>query len=63
MTLVICTVLVGSIFTYYFYIRRALVRPLGALHRAALGLVEHSMDHLNDFRVDIHTGDEVEDLA
>ena len=63
MFLVICGVLLVSVFAYYFYIRRTLIRPLGTLHQAALGLAEHSMDHLDDFRVDIHTGDEVEDLA
>lgn len=44
MFLVICTVLLASVFAYYFYIRRALIRPLGTLHQAALGLVEHSME-------------------
>lgn len=58
-----CSVLLMSIFACYFYIRRILIRPLGVLHQASLGLVEHKMEHLDQFEVEVHTGDEVEDLA
>ena len=64
MTLLIaCGVLVVSIVAYYFYIRRILIRPLGVLHRATRELVERRMENLDEFCVDLHTGDEVEELA
>ena len=64
MTLLIaCGVLAASIVAYYFYIRRILIRPLGVLHRATRELVIHKMENLDEFRVDIQTGDEVEELA
>ena len=60
---VVLAVLLVSVFAYYYYVRRILIRPLGTLHRAASGLVESNMENLADFRVDVHTGDELEDLA
>ena len=56
-------VLLLSIFAYYYYVRRILIRPLGTLHHAAIGLVESRMESLSDFRVEIHTGDELEELS
>lgn len=56
-------VLLVSIFAYYYYIRKILIRPLGTLHHAAIGLVEDKMEHLDEFRVEVNTGDEVQDLA
>ena len=56
-------VLLLSIFAYYYYVRRILIRPLGTLHHAAIGLVENRMENLSDFKVEIHTGDELEDLS
>ena len=53
--------LVGAL--YFFYIRRILTRPLGTLHRAARELVRNQMDDLGAFRLDLRTGDEIEDLA
>ena len=61
--LISCGVLLVSVVVYYFYIRRILIRPLGTLHRATQGLVRSGMDHLEEFQLDIHTGDEVEELA
>ena len=60
---VVLAVLLVSVFAYYYYVRRILIRPLGALHRAASGLVESNMENLADFRVEVHTGDELEELA
>ena len=60
---VTCGVLLLSVFAYYYYVRRILIRPLGKLHRAARELVEHEMDHLEDFRVEVDTSDELEELA
>lgn len=56
-------VLLVSIFAYYFYIRKILIHPLSTLHHAAIGLVEDRMEHLDEFRVSVDTGDEVEELA
>ena len=56
-------VLLASVFAYYYYVRRILIRPLGTLHNAAMGLVESKMEGLADFRVEVDTGDELEDLA
>ena len=60
---VVLVVLLLSIFAYYYYVRRILIRPLGTLHHAAIGLVESQMENLSDFKVDLHTGDELEDLS
>ena len=60
---VVLVVLLLSIFAYYYYVRRILIRPLGTLHHAAIGLVESRMENLSDFKVDLHTGDELEDLS
>lgn len=60
---VVLVVLLLSIFAYYYYVRRILIRPLGTLHHAAIGLVENRMENLSDFKVDLHTGDELEDLS
>ena len=61
--LITCGVLLLAGALYYFYIRRILIRPLGMLHQATRELVEHQMDDLGKFTLDIHTGDEIEDLA
>ena len=60
---VVLAVLLLSIFAYYYYVRRILIRPLKTLHHAAIGLVESRMENLSDFKVDLHTGDELEDLS
>ena len=56
-------VLVLSILVYYFYVRKIVILPLDTLHRAAIGLVEEKMEHLDTFQVAVSTGDEVEELA
>lgn len=56
-------VLLLSICGYYDYIRRILIRPLKSLHDASSGLVESKMESLADFKVDVHTRDELEELA
>ena len=61
--LITCGVLLLAGALYYFYIRRILIRPLGLLHQAARDLAENQMDDLGKFTLDIHTGDEIEDLA
>ena len=61
--LVTLGVLVVSVFAYYYYVRRILIRPLKTLHGAATGLVEDNVEHLGDFSLDIKTGGELEDLS
>ena len=56
-------VLVIYIFAYYYYVRRILIRPLNSLHNAALDLVQSDMSHLDTYRVEISSRDEVRDLA
>lgn len=56
-------VLLVSIFAYYFYIRKILIRPLSTLHHAAISLVEEKMERLDKFKVEVDTGDEVQELA
>ncbi|MBS7309539.1 MAG: SpoIIE family protein phosphatase, partial [Oscillospiraceae bacterium] len=60
---VVLAVLLLSIFAYYYYVRRILIRPLRTLHHAAIGLVESRMEDLSHFRVEVNTGDELEELA
>jgi sigma-B regulation protein RsbU (phosphoserine phosphatase) len=56
-------VLLLSILAYYFYIRRILIRPLGTLHHAAIELIESRMEHLDEFKVEVNTRDEIQELA
>ena len=56
-------VLLVSVFAYYYYVRRILIRPLSTLHHAAIGLVESKMEDLASFKVEVNTGDELEELA
>ena len=52
-----------SIFAYYSYIKKILIRPLGKLHQATQELVQDNMEDLSSFKIDVHTGDELEDLS
>ena len=61
--LVTLAVLVVSVFAYYYYVRRILIRPIKKLHSAATGLVEDNVEHLSEFNLEIKTGDELEDLS
>lgn len=61
--LIACGVLLASVVVYYFYIRRILIRPLGKLHRATQELVQSNMERLEDFQLNVPTGDELEELA
>lgn len=56
-------VLILSDILYYFYIRKILINPLGILHRAVRGLLENKKETLEDFKVEVHTGDELQELA
>ncbi|MBR1478863.1 MAG: SpoIIE family protein phosphatase [Lachnospiraceae bacterium] len=60
---IIIAVLFLCQFGYYVYMKKTLVSPLENLHEAVSGLVSENMERLNDFRIDIHTGDEIESIA
>ena len=61
--IVIAIVLVICQVGYYIYTRRSMVDPLQRLYGAVSGLVKENMENLSGFRVDIHTGDEIEAIA
>lgn len=61
--LVTCVVLAASVVAYYFYIRRVLIRPINILHDSVTELVPKNADSLQNFNIDLHTGDEFEELA
>lgn len=56
-------VLAISIFIYYFYIYKIVIKPATKLHNSTLQLITNGMDELDKFKIDIHTGDEFEELA
>ena len=56
-------VLVLLVCAYYFYLRKTLISPIKTLHGAAVGLVSDNMENLANFKLDVHTGDELEDLS
>ncbi len=58
-----CLVLLVSVVAYYFYVRRMVIRPVAVLHSAATKLVKNDMEALENFSIDIHSGDEFEELA
>lgn len=64
--LIVCLTIIGlliSIFSYYFYVRRVLIYPLWKLHHMTIGLVKNNMENLSNFKVQINTGDELQELA
>lgn len=61
--LVSCLILIISAVAYYYYVRHIVIRPAVILHDAAGKLVKDEMDDLGNFTIDIHSGDEFEDLA
>ena len=56
-------ILIISAVAYYYYVRHIVIRPAVILHDAAGKLVKDEMDDLGNFTIDIHSGDEFEDLA
>ena len=48
---------------YYFYIRKTVIRPTKVLENVTGGLVQKNMEQLQDFKVDLKTGDEFENLG
>ena len=61
--IIMVLVLILSDILYYFYIRKILINPLGTLHRAVRGLMENKKEALEDFKVEVHTRDELQELA
>ena len=59
---VILTVLLIASFIFYMLIRKSLVEPIDKLNKATQRLVQN-LDNDETFSIDIHTNDELEDLA
>ena len=60
---IIIAVLIVVVFLYSIYIDRKIIAPLLAVKGAASTLVSSSMERLDEFEIDVRTGDEIEDLA
>ncbi|MBR6396139.1 MAG: SpoIIE family protein phosphatase [Lachnospiraceae bacterium] len=60
---IIILVFVICQFVYYLYTRKHLVKPLKSLQLAVSGLVSENMENLSGFKLDIHTGDEIEAIG
>lgn len=61
--LVTLFVLVLSCICYYFYIRKTVLVPTNTLKNATICLMENKLEDLQNFHVDIRSGDEFESLA
>ena len=64
--IVVSAVTLIMLTAYYFGINRFLIRPIKKLHKATGAMVHHledDPDHTKEFKVDVHTNDELEDLA
>ncbi len=61
--IIMLLVLAVSDILYYFYIRKILITPLDTLHGAVRGLIQSKMEKLSDFKVEVHTGDELQELS
>lgn len=61
--LVTLFVLVLSCICYYFYIRKTVLVPTNTLKNATVHLMENKLEDLQNFHVDIRSGDEFESLA
>ena len=58
---VVAITILGGLF-YYQYLKRKVVKPLSDLNDAAKEMVT-GLDQAKDFKLDIHTGDELEELS
>lgn len=59
---VISSILVFSITIYYFFIKASVINPMKKLRDAANSIVD-DLENSNNVKIDIHTGDEIEELA
>ncbi len=60
--LVIAGILLAAIFAYYFFIRASVIRPVQKVRDAASKIID-DLENAREFQVDVHTGDEIEELA
>ena len=60
--LIIAGILLAAIFAYYFFIRASVIRPVQTVRDAASKIVD-DLENAREFQVDVHTGDEIEELA
>ena len=56
-------ILIVSCVCYFFYIRKTVLVPTNKLKNATVSLVENKLEDLQNFNIDIKTGDEFENLA
>lgn len=61
-TAIIAGILLVTMIAYYFFIRSSVIRPVHKVRDAASKIVD-DLDNTRDFQVDVHTGDEIEELA
>lgn len=59
---VIAGILCAAGIAYYFFIRASVIRPVRKVRDAASEIVDN-LDKTRDFQVEVHTGDEIEELA
>lgn len=62
MIMVISSILIFSITIYYFFIKASVINPMKKLRDAANSIVD-DLENSNNVEIDIHTGDEIEELA
>lgn len=61
-TLSVIAVIVISVAVFYTFIKKRVIQPINQLNAAASGMAEH-LEHDKLLELDIHTGDEIEELA
>lgn len=59
---VIAGILCAAGVAYYYFIRVSVIRPVRQVRDAASEIVDN-LDNTRDFQVEVHTGDEIEELA
>ena len=64
LSVIITLIMLAAVAIYYVFVRRRLIRPILTLKNATGGLVENLKNGKDEpFRIDVHTGDEIEALA
>ena len=57
-------VVVAACFSYYFFVRKRVIKPLFVLKKAAVGLVDTmEKEPEKNIHINVHTGDEIEEVA
>ncbi|MEM1483421.1 SpoIIE family protein phosphatase [Oscillospiraceae bacterium PP1C4] len=61
--LLVTAILLAFIVLYYFFIQASVIVPVKKLHHATSNVVNNQMSSIENFSINIKTGDEIEDLA